>query len=294
MTDQHPQRSTLDWAASVVASKIVSWHGLREAANPWLLSFDSGDQAVLRLAPPEYRHLQRTELAALELARLHGIPVPQLLGADVDGLGAILIGAVAGRSTIPKQLVPARLHALGVAAAALHAVPLEPRTELPVRTRPIEGVDFAAMRRRDGTTDLLARAEELVARLPRPAGAVFVHGDLWQGNVLWSAEDTLLAIIDWDCAGSGHPGVDLGCLRLDAALLYGLPAAELPTAGWAAATGREPEHVAYWDAVAALSSPTDLSYFVQAMAGQGRDDIDRATAVARRDSFLEAALRQLG
>jgi aminoglycoside phosphotransferase (APT) family kinase protein len=50
-------------------------------------------------------------------------------------------------------------------------------------------MDFAAWRRSAGTTPLLARAEQQVSELPVPGGTtVLVHGDLWQGNTLWSAD----------------------------------------------------------------------------------------------------------
>jgi len=293
VADQHPAEAAVAWAESVVGDTAVEHRGLREGSNPWLLTFASGSEAVLRLSTPAAAALQRTEIAAMAVAERHGIAAPRLLGADIDGLGAVLISAVPGRSTIPPTPSPARLRALGAAAAALHAVPLQPGPDLPLRTRPIESVDFAAMRRDGATTDLLTRAEEMIAGRPLPAGAAFVHGDLWQGNTLWSGDGELLAIVDWDCSGSGHPGVDLGSLRCDAAVLYGPAAADHISAGWTATTGREPDDAAYWDAVAALSTPFDLGYFLQAIADHGRPDLDQATAVARRDAFLQTALTTL-
>ena len=298
MADERPAAEAVAWAGGVVGARVVSHRGLREGSSPWLLRFENGAEAVLRLAPARYRPTQRTEIAALQVAARHGVPAPRLLAADVDGLGAVLITAIAGRSRIPVTATPGRLRALGEAAAAPHRVPLEPGPDLPQRTRPIESVDFAAMRRETGTSGVLAEAEALIAELPRPAGAVFVHGDLWQGNTLWSTgprttDEALLAIVDWDCAGSGHPGIDLGSLRCDAAIMYGVAAADVISAGWSAATGREPGHTAYWDAVAALSTPADLGYFIDAFADHGRGDLDRATAIARRDAFLQKALTQL-
>jgi len=61
--------------------------------------------------------------------------------------------------------------------------------------------------------------------MPLPQGpSVFVHGDLWQGNTLWNIY-SFVGMIDWDAAGPGHPGIDLGTLRCDAAIVFGLPAA---------------------------------------------------------------------
>ena len=42
----------------------------------------------------------------------------------------------------------------------------------------------------------------------------------------------LTAVLDWDAAGTGSPGIDLGSVRLDAALCYGQDAAAEVLAGW--------------------------------------------------------------
>ena len=87
-----------------------------------------------------------------------------------------------------------------------------------------------------------------------------MHGDLWQGNAIWSA-GRLSGLVDWDCAGAGPPGVDLGSLRLDAALCFGQAAKE--------------EVLGAWEQTA------------------GRPNLDQATLVERRDAFLSAALERL-
>jgi aminoglycoside phosphotransferase (APT) family kinase protein len=190
---------------------------------------------------------------------------------------------------------------LGAAAAALHAVPLAPRPGLPLRTRPIEDVDFAAMRRDRGISPLFAEAERALARRLVPAGpTVLLHGHLWQGNTLWDG-DTLTGIVDWDAAGVGHFGVDLGSLRFDAATFFGPAAADEVLSGWRQASRRqspdrgdpEPWVVAYWDVVAALCTPPDMAAFLPVFAGQGRTDLDAASVNERRDTFLRTALAQL-
>jgi aminoglycoside phosphotransferase (APT) family kinase protein len=154
-------------------------------------------------------------------------------------------------------------------------------------------VDFAAQRRATGSSPLLEAAEERVNELPMPQGVtVFVHGDLWQGNTLWIGE-RCVGIVDWDAAGVGHPGVDLGTLRLDAAIVFGLPAAAEVLEGWRQATGHQADAMAYWDLVAALTTPTDLTQWLAVAHTHGRVDLNAATLNNRRDAFLRAALEQL-
>jgi aminoglycoside phosphotransferase (APT) family kinase protein len=116
-----------------------------------------------------------------------------------------------------------------------------------------------------------------------------VHGDLWQGNTLWTGE-SCVGMVDWDAAGVGHPGIDLGTLRLDAAIMFGLPAAAVVLEGWRQAAGQEPDAMAYWDLVAALTTPTDMASWLPVAHDHGRVDLDAATLNHRRDAFLRAAL----
>ena len=270
---------------SVFGRAVVSRVGLREGKSPWLLTFEDGRQAVLRDRGPF-----ATELAALKVTADNGVPAPKVLASDENGL---LLSVVAGSSKIPQTPDPSRSHALGAAAAAIHAVELAPSKDLPVRHRPIELEDFDAWRAKRGASPLLLAAVQAIADRPEPPHpTVLVHGDLWQGNTMW-LDGALSAVIDWDCSGVGHPGVDLGSLRCDAAVMYGVEAASQVLAGWEERAERPAPDVAYWDVVASLSTPPDLSEWQSTIADQGRTDLDGATLTARRDEFLQAALLKL-
>lgn len=300
--------SVLHWASAAAAggAPVESVSGLRSGGSPWMLRFAGGrggpvSAAVLRFAPvddDEARAAFDVEACSLEIAAAHGIPAPRVIALDLDGAEAdalaLLLTVVEGTSRIAMTPIPGRLRAFGAACAAINRIPApaaEPR--LPYRTRPIAGVDFAAVRRARGTKGLVADAEQAVADLPVPdAERVFVHGDLWQGNTMW-AGGRLSAVLDWDCSGVGSYGVDLGSARCDAAVMYGPEFAADVLAGWQEASGRPAEHVAYWDVVAALSTPPQMAEFVEPIQGQGRTDLDQPVLAERRDAFLRAALDQL-
>ena len=282
------------WVVDAVApgSMVTKVRGLRDGGSPWLIVFDRADsprEVILRVGSTEARSLIETEIAALELASEHALPAPRLLAADADGdPPLIVIDRLPGSSTIPSNRSRERLRRLGAEAARLSGVRLASTSALPLRDRPISGVDFKALRRTD-TTPLLERAESTLMTLP--AGeAGFVHGDLWQGNSLWRG-DELMGLIDWDCAGVGPAGLDLGSLRLDAALCFGLEAVNDPLDGWEEAAGRSAADVAHWDIVAALSTPADMGWFFEATVAQGRPDLTRSLLIQRRDAFLEAAMQ---
>ncbi|WP_244210973.1 aminoglycoside phosphotransferase family protein [Amycolatopsis kentuckyensis] len=269
-----------------------------------MLTFEPGgrhEAAVLRLGDPtdpDHRRRFATEVAALQVAGDHQLPAARLIATDLDGSGAgvlaVLTTVLPGHSRIPSVASTERLRGLGATAAALQAVPLAPRAALPRRTRSIADVDFAAQRREKGTTALLTAAEQRLEQLPVPTGpTAFVHGDLWFGNTLWSG-DRCTGLVDWDCAGAGSPGIDLGGARFDAALMFGLPAADQVLKGWQRATGRRAEQVAYWDVAAALTTLADMAFCIPALHDQGRSDLDADVLGQRRDAFLTTALNRLG
>jgi aminoglycoside phosphotransferase (APT) family kinase protein len=285
----------LRWVVRETApgAEVVEVRGLRDGGSPWLVTFGSGRSVVVRTGGADHRAMFATEAAALDVTARHdAVPTPRLLA--VSDRPAMLIEHLPGKSRIPDAAPVARLRALGAVVVALQTIVVDGTVPaLPRRTRPIPGVDFAALRREQPTRPLLAEAEERVAALPTPGPSTgLVHGDLWQGNALWDGS-TLTGLVDWDCAGVGPPGVDLGSLRCDAALCYGPEAADHVLDGYRDAAGRPAEDVAYWDVVAALSTPPDLDWFVGALHGQGRTDLTRSLLVERRDAFLEAALAAL-
>lgn len=304
--------AALTWAASAVG---VSPHGitvtgLRDGGSPWRLQFfDDGGavQAILRLGDHRNRDGFATEVAALTFAAQHQLAAPRVLAVDLDGAAAgrpaVLMTLLEGSTTIPLLPSPARLRTMGATAAQIHGIRrTSPTAALPLRTRPIPHDNYVEERRRVAheqptmvheTMALLMAAADRIETVPTPESElVFVHGDLWQGNMLWRG-DVCCGVVDWDSAGVGHYGVDLGSLRLDAALMYGLALADLVVDGWHQVTKRVPEHVAYWDIVAALNTPANMEGFVPAIHGQGRRDLDGVTLTARRDMFLRAGLAAL-
>lgn len=254
---------------------VRSLHG---GESPWWIEVaGTGGPLVLR-APSSRISAEQiaTNVAALDVAARHGLPAPRLVAADPD-LPASLETVVPGTSVWPALPSTELLLAAGAAIARVHAVRLAPQPGLPFRGRPIAVDDFARDRR-DGrlpTTPILQAADDRVRAMGAPSGPVgFVHGDVWPGNtVLAGARVT--ALIDWKTAGVGHPGVDLGELRKQVAIYYDDDAPGQVLEGWERASGRRAGDVAYWDAVAALNTPTELY---------------SARATRRRDEFLGAAI----
>jgi aminoglycoside phosphotransferase (APT) family kinase protein len=142
------------------------------------------------------------------------------------------------------------------------------------------------------STPLLQRGDDTLRAISHPQGrTVFVHADLWAGNMMWDG-DTSVTLIDWKDSGVGEPGVDVGHLRMKMAVQYGLDAATHVLEGWQKETGREATYVPYWDVVAAVHTPTELDDWEPGFDDSGTR-LTSAGITERRDAFLRNALDQL-
>jgi aminoglycoside phosphotransferase (APT) family kinase protein len=277
--------------AAVDGERLVSATGLRAGGSPWLLRYVAGgheNSAVLRVGQTGIER----EVRGIELAGDAGIPVARVIATRTDDdVALLLIEYVDGKSVQPVEPDPARLAALGAVAARISAV--STNSILPTVAHPIPSVDFDQLRAECEPQPLLVAAQKRVAAAVPDDPIGFVHGDLWSGNTLWE-DGKLSAVIDWDCAGLGAAGVDLGSLRCDAAMCYGLEAADRVLDGWESAAGHPAASVAYWDVVAALSTPPEIGWFTEAIAGMtGRPDLTSDVLRERRDAFLADAMDRL-
>ena len=296
---------TIAWAERCLGprSSIVDARRLGGSTGPWLLRVHGAsgiESVVLRDGDPHSANERSrfdVEAAALQAAEDLHIAAPRLIGHDLTGAQssrlAILGTHLTGDNTIPPTATHDRLTALGRAAASLNRTPPND-TGLPVRQRPLADLDFASERAAGNTTELLEEADDFLADGPPAVVAnILVHGDCWQGNTLWQ-HGRFTGFVDWDAAGIGQPGLDLGTLRFDVALYFGLDGLDAVTQGWTGSGCPPIDGIAYWDVLAALSSPTDLSSWTPTINSPGRPDLDTRTLTTRRDDFIKAALSDAG
>ena len=267
--------------------------------------------------------LRLAEEAVLSAPRL----IAADLGGAATGASATLETCLPGTSRLPTSVSPAQLRSLGAAVAKVHAVPLTPRPpELPYRRWTMSPSDPAGDRRwaalyeisADDDKEAVLRAwceatggsierARRVVRAPRstpllhladerirdhgvPAEpTVFVHGDVWWGNTRWDG-DHCFALIDWKDAGAGSPGVDLGNLRLQMAITFGVDTIDHVLEGWQQEAGRPAVNLAYWDAIAALRTPAVFEGYPGFEAGE---PVGPSTIAERRDTFLRGAIDRL-
>jgi Phosphotransferase enzyme family len=305
-----PSEQVLRWVAGVVGGmRVLSVENASRSTHRPAGTFrvkvegtsTGARDLILKLSVPRWitDGMVISNAQALRLAETHGLAAPRLIAADLvgsaSGTVATLETFLSGSSDLPPLASAARLREAGAAIARVNAVVLAPQAELPHRPRPTAVDDRAADRRRGWmpTTPLLQQADERIRSHGVPAAAsVFLHGDVWGGNMLWEG-DRCVALIDWKTAGVGDPGVDLGSLRMQMALQYGQDAPAHVLEGWQRQAGRAAIAVPYWDAVAALNTPTVITAgWLPGFAGDG-SPLDAAAVTERRDAFLRTALDQL-
>jgi aminoglycoside phosphotransferase (APT) family kinase protein len=101
-----------------------------------------------------------------------------------------------------------------------------------------------------------ATAFRLVQEAPPDSPVCFIHRDFHPGNTLW-VRGRLSGVVDWTQASFGPPGVDLGHMRWNLTLRYGLAAADDFLAAYAALAQSAVEHQAYWDVVTVIDRVAD-------------------------------------
>lgn len=303
-----PDPAVLDWALDAVDGaaviETVSLHQppgrpsgtfrvrIIDRAGPTPRDF------VVKVPVPDWidPSMVATNAHGLQIAAANALGAPELIAADLAGRAtgtpATLETWLPGTSALPRSPDPGLLEQAGAGIAKVHAIPLTASDELPHRVRPVAVDDFATDRRerRMATTALLQEADRRLRAHGEPGReSVFVHGDAHPGNMLWTGTGTVL--IDWKTAGVGDPGVDLGDLRLQVALRYGPEAAAPVLKGWEEQSGRTATSIPYWDAVAALNTPTELHGWPGFAADGARLGVEVITQ--RRDQFLQSALARL-
>lgn len=293
----------------------------------WIRYGDRTVDAILRVADWQrvWGEAIATAVAGLRVAAAHDLPTARLITADADGTitgqPALLETVFPGCNTPPGH---DGLYSAGARLAQLHSIRVDPTPELPLRTHHTPPDNFPddrrwadryqraadsdraaiiddfcdehpwarreqvrAMLTTTRTSSLLQEADDRLSQWTPSAGAsVFLHGDAWLGNMHWT-NGQCRGLIDWKSAGVGHPGVDLGALRMHATIRYGPTAAHMATAGWEETIGQEAEDIPYWDAIASLYTPAVLDGW------QADAELDTAGITARRDNFLRNALDRL-
>jgi aminoglycoside phosphotransferase (APT) family kinase protein len=161
------------------------------------------------------------EASALEAVRGYGVPAPQLLAMDEDGIETGVRCTLTSALTGEPDLSPTDMHSwlgqLATTQATIHAVPNHPQTQWDGWHDEGKPLNWLSDR---GLRDAAREA----ASGPLVKERVLVHGDYQHFNVLW-CDDRLSGVVDWPNAATGNRGSDVGHCRLNLAVLFDTKAA---------------------------------------------------------------------
>ena len=197
------------------------------------------------------------EAAVLGLLAGSPVPAPRLVAADPDGAAcdvpALLITRLPGSPPRLPRDIGAFLAQLAGALRAIHAVDGRARERIPAY-RTYYDVGSVATPDWSHRPELWERAREIARAGPPPGPRCFIHRDYHPENTLWS-RGRLTGVVDWTSGSWGPPGVDVGHMRWNLALTYGVDAAD----EFLRALGRRaPAHQPHWDVVGLLDGVPEL------------------------------------
>ncbi len=260
--DTAPARA-LDWSLrSAGAESLVACHRLPGATSSslWRLRVQDGARErdlVLRLFTnaawlAEEPDLARHEAASLQTAGRSGVPVPELVAVDEEGLEcgvpAVLMSALPGKVVLRPPNMDRWLGEMAEKAARVHALSGEGHVW---RYRTYNDVGALRPPAWSSCRRAWERAIEIIQGPRPPVRECFIHRDYHPTNVLWEA-DRVSGIVDWVNACVGAAGLDVGHCRLNLAGLHGSDVAERFLRAYQQATGAAFTYDPYWDLLALI------------------------------------------
>jgi aminoglycoside phosphotransferase (APT) family kinase protein len=202
----------------------------------------------------------RREFKTLELLHKNNQPVPEPLYLDETG-------AVLGTPGIVTRYVPGQLvmspprpvnwaHTLAKTLATIHTVPVTDSTFLLKANS--EALWFIG--KGDAMPQYVAAHplgplvwETILEHLPtyQEVSPTLVHIDYWSGNILWDAQQ-ISAVVDWEEAAFGDPGIDVAYCRMDTVLANSHDAADEFLKFYEAETGKPVANLGLWQLAASI------------------------------------------
>lgn len=226
------QAALTDLAPQLGGTRIEGLRRLSGGASQetWAFSLDTGRPLILRRKPPGTAGVTgtatplATEAALIRAAAKQGAPVPEVLAiCDPDSaVGEAYVMAAVEGETLGKRIArddnfaairPRLAFQCGEALARIHAIPLD--DSLPPLNRSSaldELAKYETVYRTLGARRPIFEAafKWLKDRAPPLDRPVMLHGDFRNGNIMFSPETGLAAVLDWELVHIGDPAEDMG------------------------------------------------------------------------------------
>jgi len=204
----------------------------------------------------------RREFKTLQLLKSHGLPAPEPLYLDDTGaiLGSpgIITRFMPGRLILTPPYPPQWAETLARTLAGIHSIPLHASQTSFLLDANSEALWF--VRTKEVMPEYIrahpkgtALWQAVTEYLPRQTSVEpsLVHIDYWSGNILWD-QDRISAVVDWEEASQGDPGIDVAYCRMDMVLGGMKEAAGTFLAAYEKETGKPVANLGFWELAAAV------------------------------------------
>jgi len=235
------------------------------------------------------------EIANLRLVEGSGLPVPEVLAADVAGTStggapALLMTRLPGH----VELSPADPHSwmtrIAEIAVRLHALDLPAKTFSPWTDSWIAPQNELQIPAGAQKPAVWKAAFDAMAAEPPADAAVFLHCDLLPVNLLWS-RGRITGLTDWNGIHRGSRAIDIGHCRRYLAALYSPEWAEQLRSRYESIAGVSLDP--WWDLYALLHYDDNAAKWIHQQVA-GRRPVDVPGMTPRVEVAVETALRRLG
>lgn len=207
------------------------------------------------------------EFKTFELLNRHKIPAPKALYLDQKGevLGSpgIVTRFVEGRLIMDAPSEPMDwARKLAQTLARIHSIPCGAEEQAFLLKGNAEVSWFLNhdapphyMQEYPKGSDVWWILYELSQKIQKDT-PVLLHLDYWTGNILWDRNE-IAAVIDWEEAAYGDPGVDVAYARMNM-LMMGFPdAADEFIRAYELETGYAPKNMGFWELAASVRPMID-------------------------------------
>ena len=203
------------------------------------------------------------EFQLLEALSNAGLPVPRPVHV-VDAGGASLACQAVVVEFVEGEIAPSPASLTGYVAemarwlAQIHAFDLASHDLGFLVSNEYQAAHLFETRPDD--SDLVRSICQTVARVGPTElrnDPVLLHGDFWQGNLLWR-DGRIVAILDWEDAMIGDPIIDLARSRLELHWMHGELARERFTSHYLSWNDIDVDSLPFWDLAMALRLSRDL------------------------------------
>ena len=235
---------------------------------------------------------------ALQLARVHGIPVPEPVFLDETGkvLGApgLVTGFIEGKQIADPEYYFGWAKAQGQMLLRIHAIRPQDEYQPKLFDGNLQTLYFLEddwperLAEHPLTADIMNAVESLQSSLVS-VPPVLVHLDYWHGNVLWQ-DDQISAIVDWDFAGYGDPAIDVAYFRMNMYLRGIKAAADIFLDAYEAGAGSKIKNLGFRELAAAPQPLPDPLAWLPMNSAMGGKKLTDDEVRANYQEFVRGAL----